>query len=383
MGIMENIANFDKKFAWSFSGFLLAVIFGLLSIYTEFWKETKPKLEFEIISNTPVISVREKIDDLEVIYQSQDIAKNGRTLSVVLVRAINNGSLPIRQADYDNRFPVGLKIKSGTLIRADISGASNAYLSNAVEISRAGSKFSFSPAILEAGEWFSTKILVLHEAGKKPEISSFGKVAGMHESPKVKPILVTQEQGIFQKAFYGDAWVQALRTLIYFIVATLLIITAIFLSEAIGNKIKARRRNKLVQKFKRLKKVTLSQSDDFIFENYLERGSQYVQRLVNLAINTGALQDEVSRYKQRFPENFNEIHGVPDYEMGDNMMEFLEFRNGRHYLLYDPPLMLLRDMIRNKFIEQNANGVWIAVPERLKVAKAFIDYIDYVGATGH
>ena len=144
MGILEDIASIDKKFAWSFLGFLLAAVFGLLSIYTEFWKEEKPKLEFEIVSNTPVLSVRERIDDLEVLYKSQDIAKTGKSLSVVIVRAINNGSTSILKSAYDNDFPIGVKVESGSLIRADISTASSLYLTRGIEIKKAG----FWPAFL-------------------------------------------------------------------------------------------------------------------------------------------------------------------------------------------------------------------------------------------
>lgn len=54
MSLASALDRLDKKYAWSLLGFVLAVIFGALSIYTEFIRDRRPQLRFEIISEENV-----------------------------------------------------------------------------------------------------------------------------------------------------------------------------------------------------------------------------------------------------------------------------------------------------------------------------------------
>jgi hypothetical protein len=50
MGFISKFAQLDKKFAWSFLGFLLAAIFGGLRLY---WicEDASPIIKYEVLSN--------------------------------------------------------------------------------------------------------------------------------------------------------------------------------------------------------------------------------------------------------------------------------------------------------------------------------------------
>ncbi len=145
MGIVASITRLDRSFGWSFLGFILAVIFGILALYSEFWKTTSPILEFELLSNTPVLDVREKLPDLEVLYQKEDIARTGRTLSVLLCRVVNHGSANLLSTHYDNKAPIGIAVNGGTLIRVELSATSNPYLATAAAVTAHGSQQHLSP----------------------------------------------------------------------------------------------------------------------------------------------------------------------------------------------------------------------------------------------
>jgi hypothetical protein len=70
MGINDNFLRIEKNFAWSFFGFLLAIIFGAFSIYTVYYKDTNPKLDFIIEANTKVLDIKENVRKLDIMYQN-------------------------------------------------------------------------------------------------------------------------------------------------------------------------------------------------------------------------------------------------------------------------------------------------------------------------
>lgn len=374
MGILSSITKLDRNFGWSFLGFVLAAIFGLLSLYTEFWKEASPRLEFELLSNAPVLDVREKLPDLEVLYQSQDIAKSGKTLSVLLVRAVNRGSADILSSYYDSKAPVGLDIKGGALIRADLSDSSNAYLRTAARVTAKESIITFEPVILERDEWFLVKALVLHNVGSQPIVAAHGKVAGQRKIPVVPPTAASEKEGFWSRSLSGDIWTQLIRAPAYFVGFILVIVGVVAPSAAISDVVTRRRRKRLVERFKERTKVSLTESDEFIFEGFMRVGAQYVQRLTNSVADPERLQQRVLA-ERRLAADFR----VPDD------LDFVSRSELAHAESSDYPLRFSRSidmapLIKNGFIAQS-EGRWVPVPDRLKVATSFIEYIELVGAT--
>lgn len=86
MSIISNIAAIDRKFAWSFFGFVLAVFFGGITIYNEFIRNPNPSLSVQILSDTNVLDVRENVPELKIVYGDVDIKSLSQTLSVVVFR---------------------------------------------------------------------------------------------------------------------------------------------------------------------------------------------------------------------------------------------------------------------------------------------------------
>ena len=82
MGLRDFLNSIDKKYAWSLLGVVLAVLFGGLTVYSEFVRDRKPKLRFEVVSNTGVLDVREELGQLEILYDGIDIKKSKQSLRV-------------------------------------------------------------------------------------------------------------------------------------------------------------------------------------------------------------------------------------------------------------------------------------------------------------
>ena len=375
MGFLASITKLDRNFGWSFLGFVLAAVFGALSLYTEFWKETAPRLELELLSNAPVLDVREKLPDLEVLYQSQDIAKSGKTLSVLLVRAVNRGSADLLSSYYDPKAPVGLDVAGGTLIRADLSDASNEYLRSTAGVVAKESSITLAPVILEREEWFVVKLLVLHDIGSQPIVTAHGKVAGQRNIPVVPPLSASEKESFWYRAFSGGAWTQLVRLPVYFIGAILVVLGIVIPSSSISDAISSRKRRILVDRFKTKTKLPLTDADEFIFEGFNRSGLQYVQRLTNGVADPERLQKRVARH-------FDEKYPVPQERelfYGDDVV-FTEMSTGGRRIHFPGQFVDVGAMIKHGFIAK-VDDKWLAVPDRLKVATSFIEYIELVGAT--
>lgn len=128
MGLISKIAQIDKKFGWSFMGFVLAALFGGVAIYTEFVRDTSPVVRYEILSNTKILDVKEDVSGLSIIYNAEDIRKSRKTLSVLLVNVGNQGRSAILKSHYDSDAPLGLSINSGEIIKAEVTTATTEYL---------------------------------------------------------------------------------------------------------------------------------------------------------------------------------------------------------------------------------------------------------------
>lgn len=375
MGLLASITKLDRNFGWSFLGFVLAVFFGGLSLYTEFWKESVPQLEFEILSNAPVLDVREKLPDLEVLYQSQDIAKSGKTLSVLLVRAVNRGSADILSSHYDTKAPIGLDLAQGSLIRADLADTSNEYLRGTAKVIANETSITLPPVILEREEWFVIKLLVLHATGSQPTVTSHGKVAGQRSIRVVPFIPAVEKEGFWSGVFSGSVWTQLVRAPVYFAITVIVVLGLVIPTSSISDAISTRKRKAIVERFKEKTRLSLTDSDEFIFQGYIRSGLQYVQRLTNTVADSERLQKHVAR----FLDEKDKPRPEPDVFYGGEV-EYISVSDGMHRIYRHGPSANVEAMIKNGFI-QKPDDRWVVVPDKLKLATSFVEYVELVGAT--
>ena len=282
MGGLGKIADLDKLSAWSFFGFVLAVLLGSLTIYMEFLRDNNPRLDFEVISNAPVISVKQRLDGLDVMYRGQEILKSGKTLSVLLVKVVNQGGSKIVTSDYDPSYPVGVTTNSGILIKTDVFGASSKYLTDAVKIKNSPSSIHILPVIIEPQEYFLLRILVLHDAAKPPVIRANGKVAGMLGEPQVRQVQLKKEQNFLQEAFGGNFLVQATRAMSYAFFVFLIVFVFSLFADKMGSIRRRGQRKRIVDEYKAKKENKIPYGFDFIFDLYINGGFFQIMEMVEM-----------------------------------------------------------------------------------------------------
>lgn len=280
MGFISNFAQIDRKFAWSFLGFVLAAIFGGIAIYTEFIRDTSPVIKYEILTNTKVLDVKEDVSGLSVIYNNEDIRKAKKTLSVVSVKVSNEGRSAILKGYYDPIAPLGLSIGLGEIIRSEVIDATTTYLQqNAIKKQSGPTSIIFSDVIIEPNEYFVVKMLVINPDNASVAVYPSGKVANVKH-----PSLVNLTTGIVYDPFWlrvikGSLWVQIVRVPVYFIGFIFLMASVFGPMVFIFEKIDKRRRNKIVSQFKTFSKGKYDDLNAKLYDYYRENGTYTLTKL--------------------------------------------------------------------------------------------------------
>lgn len=260
-------------------------LFGAGVTIFAFLQEKKVELRYEIISNTNVLDFNEEIGKLEVIYDSTNLKKSQENLRIYTVKIINNGHQNLLKEFYDENDPLGLQLSSGRIIeQPEVIQVSNDYLKRNVKIKfYDDKKINFSQVILESGEYYVIKLLVLHKTNLIPEIMSYGKIAGQTNIQVVNTIDIKEKLSFWEKVYYGNIWVQLLRLVSYFIGNILIIVGLVNLSIFITEKRNTKRKKKNIAEFKSLETYRYSKMDDAIFDRYKSDGA-YIFKDIQMLI---------------------------------------------------------------------------------------------------
>lgn len=182
MALWDRIKGLDKTFAWSFFGFFLGVGgigFGVWSYYNS----PSPKLIYEVLTNTPVLDIREDIDTLEILYDGQDITDSDRSLQVITFRVVNSGRVDILKGSYDSEnAPLGIQLSEGEIVQIPrILASSSQYISDNLKPTVVTpTQIQFNTIILNSEDYFTIKILALVPS-EDVRVKPLGIIAGIKE----------------------------------------------------------------------------------------------------------------------------------------------------------------------------------------------------------
>ncbi|WP_299126208.1 hypothetical protein [uncultured Winogradskyella sp.] len=288
--------NTFGKYLDNYASKTIITLFGLVAAFVTiyaYWQEKSVDLRYEIIANTNVLDFNADINKLEVLYDSTSLKKTGENLRIYTVKIVNNGQENIIKEFYDENEPVGIKITSGKIIeKPEIIQSSNDYLKRNVKFIKTENEgFLFSNVIIESGEFFTIKLLVLHKNSNIPQIKSYGKIAGQQKIDVVNAVDVKEEMTFLKKVYYGNVWTQLLRLISYFIIAILIIAVFALTSQKIDSTREKKRKKKNLSEFKNLKTYQYTRMDDAIFDRYLDNGGFELKRMSKLIENDKELND--------------------------------------------------------------------------------------------
>lgn len=272
MGLTETVNRLDKRYGWSLLGFILAAIFGAITLYTEFLRDTRPDLRFEILTDASVLDVREDVRDLSIIYDGADIQRTKQSLRVVVIKVVNGGLQDILRGDYDDRTPLGFVVQHGSLLRAEMLSVSSEYLRQTLRVDVKSEVATFSPVILESQEWFTVKCLILHPQSAVPSIQPVGKVAGVRSLRLIEAAVSSRGPNIWIRTFGGSVAIQAVRLGAYGVAFIAIFLVSVGSVVSVSESRKKRSRKREIQAFRAAMKEPIDERGDAILREYLERG---------------------------------------------------------------------------------------------------------------
>ncbi len=335
------LLKIERKYAWSFLGFILAIIFGAFSIYTTFFIDKSPELEYKILSDVRVLDIYANVQDLEILYKKENILEQGKNLSIITLKIENVSNLDINSSLYDPNNPLGLKISNATVVELpEIIDASNAYLKENIKISQVDSigEFTFSNVIIDKHQSFNVKLLLLHKSDQIPLIHPIGKIAG------IERIIVRNEISEIKISFWrrliqGSIGIHVSRFFFYLLAILAFVMVFILPPSLLADSIATKKRKKLVLKYKTGKKIASSISTDFIFDSYINRSDDYLieiqQHLRDKNKLKGDLEDLIKEQEKRSSQS-KEL-AIPMHNLGP---DFSPVNRIVHTLYYEDLIKL-------------------------------------------
>jgi hypothetical protein len=301
MGLNDSILKVEKKYAWSFFGFLLAALFGAFSVYTVYFIDTNPQLDFIVESNTKVLDLRENVKKLQIIYETENINDNDKNLSILKVRIQNTSNVNILSTFYDVHDPLGFKLDFAEIVeKPELIESSTDYIKNNIIITLDSlGNVKFNSLILDGQDYFTLKLLALHKQSEIPKILPFGKIAGVKTIGIIETYKNSEEKDLWDRVKEGSIGVHLLRFLGYilsFIVVGLIIaIPSALISETLTE----RKRKRHVRKYKTKKKLTDSLERDLIYEMYINHGLDFLVSTERLFIDEKLLKISLRSYLRK------------------------------------------------------------------------------------
>lgn len=364
MSFISSFTNLDKRFAWSFLGFMLAAIFGGITIYTEFYRVDNPELVVEILNDTNVLDVKEDVNELKIFYGDVDIKSLNQTLSVLFLRVKNDGGAPILNGYYDNKYPLNIALKDGKFLKAEQTSSTNNYLKTSALPTINSEKTILLPnIILEQGESYTIKILTLHSADSDVEINVLGKIAGVRNIRLSKNNDTEEEMSYWGKVFFGDAWVQLVRFPIYFFGFILLIGLTVAPIASASDYFTKRKRKNIITQYKAYENDKITEKHKLLFEAYVEDGLAPIAETKEILSDKEKLKkivikgkSERRRPSDRHPDRLDERHS----------------RDPRRYYRRATIYRLLNSI---EGFSENENNEIISNPNIEKLLGKFIDFV--------
>lgn len=252
-------------------GSLIGVFSAIIGIYVFYFEDKVVSLEYEVIANTNVLDINADVSKVDVTYNGASLKSKTQNLRIINLRIINNGTECILKSHYDNNAPLGVLMKSGKIIeRPELINTSNDYLKNQLKINYDSTgQVTFNDVILEPGQFYSIKLLVLHPSSTTPSILATGKIAGQNIIPIVST-LPKEEKSFWAETFGGGIISQFTRALCYTIAFLALIIGLGVFATKISDKRRARKRKRITKDFKESNGYEYNKMDDAIFSHFIE-----------------------------------------------------------------------------------------------------------------
>lgn len=304
MGLFKTIKTLDSKFSWSFMGFLIGILGIGYAIYIDQFKEEKPEIVFDVLSNTQVLSLKEDLTKLDIIYNGQNIKERKENLILLTIRISNEGTEDIRESDFYSLTQFGLSIKNGRIAEKPILiDATNEFLKKYLRVTHDSlNQILINKIPFDQNQSFTIKVLTICKESTLPTIEPIGKITGITGDFTVRESFKgfqKEEKSFIQNLTSGSFGIHVARFFFYLLC---MIAFGLFVSlplSQVSSFFDERKKKKKIQKFRDKTKIELSEKIEFIFDLYKNEGERYLKWLYSLISNEEKLKDYMLYFKNR------------------------------------------------------------------------------------
>lgn len=376
MSLREGFLNIEKRWAWSFFGFLLAIIFGGIAVYTSFLQDKNPKLEYIVEGKTPVLDLRENIKNLDILYKGINIKEQDKNLSIITLKVQNNSEVNILKGFYDDLSPLQVWVENADIVdKPKVISTSNDYLKENAKVELDSLGFVHLPKlIIEGQENYTIRLLILHKNGVEPKIKGQGKIAGQKDwIAVISNYTKKSELRFWDRLIQGNIWIHIIRLIIYLFTLIIVVLAISIPIALISDAISEKKKKNRVKNYKNKKGIENSPETDAVFELYLNNSLAVLAKIQKLIGNESRLKAMLRSIEKRELNLF--VHGKSDSVENYRTEEIIHSSDEmilRHRIItYENAVRELKrvEMVKFESNEAAVNG---------KFAKELTDFISYL-----
>lgn len=314
MGIFSTLKSLDGKFSWSFFGFVIGIVGVGYAIYVEHFKDESPKLVFDILSNTQVLSVNEDVNNLDILYNGQNLKEQKENLILLTIRIGNFGNGNIRESDYFSASPFGLTVNGGKIVETPVLiDASGEFIKkNIMPNFDTLNRITFNKIPFDKGESFTIKILTICKENIVPTIAPFGKISGITDRFVVKSSFKetqANKKSFFESLIEGSAAIHLVRLFCYVLIFVIIIVIALSLG-TIPSKIRNLKRLTIIKKYKSFVGYKISTGLKEVFIIYKLLGSENLVWLKDNLNDSSKLLKIIETHNKYYFSNESDKHDI-------------------------------------------------------------------------
>ncbi|MFZ6039755.1 hypothetical protein ACOV11_04510 [Vibrio natriegens] len=316
MSTFEKLLKHEKKLPYTFLSTVLAVVSLVAAFYFSIFYEKQPQLDIEVLSQFSALDIKESVNSLDVIYNNESLNAQGLSLSVIELKVVNNGDAPILRDYYDPKSKPGFKLSNGIIPEQPlIVGSETSYNDEEITLEKISDNSVLLPQlILNPRDFYIVKIIVLHNSSEKPSIQEFGVIAGFKKIRVLKYVSKQDERSFFQRFFDGSVKMNITRFVLFGITFLAVTFGILVTLEALSSKIFSKKKNRLIEQFKKSNKSRLLNIPSSFFST-LQKKSKFDLEYLHRCIIT-----EEDKSYMLFSTEFEELGLVKGSERGERIV---------------------------------------------------------------
>lgn len=253
MSKFETLLRHEKKLPYSFVSTILGLLGVIAAIYFSMYYEKKPQLDIEILSQFSALDIKESVDSLDVIYNNNSLNAKGQSLSVVELKVVNNGDAPILRTYYDPESKAGFTVNNGEIPETPlITSSKTPYKTEDIHLELNTKNSILLPhVIINPGDHYIIKLIVLHNSNLKPSIDPFGVIAGFDNINILTNLKSEDNRNFIQRFFDGSVAMNFGRFILFGITFFFSLLIIVVAEEKISDFKYYRKLKKSIELFKK------------------------------------------------------------------------------------------------------------------------------------